>query len=74
MAVTQLLEKAFAEASKLPQTEQDALAQWILEELASERRWEEAFANSPEALAQLADEALAEHRAGRTQALDPDDL
>ncbi len=72
--MTELLEKAFAEVSKLPQQEQDAFATWILEELASERRWEETFANSADALAQLADEALAEFRAGRTQVLDPDKL
>ncbi len=72
--MTELLEKAFAEVSKLPQQEQDAVATWILEELASERRWEEIFADSADVLAQLADEALAEFRAGRTQVLDPDKL
>jgi hypothetical protein len=36
--MTKLLEEAFAEASKLPEPEQDALAAVILEELASERR------------------------------------
>lgn len=69
--MTELLEKAFTEASKLPMQEQDALAAWILEELASERRWEEAFAASGDILDQLANEALAEHCAGRTQVLDP---
>jgi hypothetical protein len=72
--MTGLLEKAFAEISKLPRQEQDAIAVWILEELASERRWEETFASSTDALAQLADEALAEFRAGRTHVLDPDKL
>ena len=42
--MTKLLEKALAEVSKLPKKEQDALATWILEELASEQRWERAFA------------------------------
>ncbi len=60
--MTELLEKAFAEASKLPEDEQEALAAWILEELASERRWVEAFASSQDALAKLADESLLEHR------------
>lgn len=72
--ITSTLEKAFAEAAKLPEREQDALAAWILEELASERRWETAFANSADMLAQLADEALAAHRQGRTQVLDPNKL
>jgi len=72
--MTGLLEQAFAEAAKLSQQEQDALAQWILAELASERRWDEAFANSADVLEQLADEALAEYRAGLTEELDPDKL
>ena len=72
--MTKLLEEAFAEASKLPEQEQDALAAVILEELASERRWDQAFADSADLLAQLAEQALAEHRAGKTQRLDPERL
>ena len=72
--MTKLLEKAFQEAAKLSEEEQDALARAVLEELASERRWDELFANSPHLLSELAEEALAEHRAGRTEALDPDKL
>ena len=72
--MTKLLEKALAEVSRLPKKEQDALATWILEELASEQRWERAFAESPNVLDALADEALAEHREGRTKRLDPDKL
>ena len=68
------LERAFAEAAKFPPKEQAALAAWILEEIAAERRWDKAFANSADALAQLADEALAEHRRGQTQVLEPDKL
>ena len=72
--MTKLLEEAFAEASKLPEPEQDALAAVILEELASERRWDQAFADSADLLARLADQALAEHRAGKTHVLDPERL
>ena len=72
--MTQLVEKAFAEIVKLPEPEQDAVAAWILEELASERRWAVAFAASEDILAQLADEALEEHRQGRTLPLNPDEL
>ncbi len=46
----------------------------LLEELASERRWEELFAGSHDLLGHLADEALAEHRAGRTEELNPEKL
>jgi hypothetical protein len=62
--MTELLERAFAEASKLPASEQEALAQLILNELASERQWDEAFEKTSDLLARLADEALAEHRRG----------
>jgi hypothetical protein len=68
-AMTKPLEKAFSEATKLSPEEQDALAHWILEELASERRWEQAFAESRDVLAKLADEALAEYRSGKPKNL-----
>jgi len=64
--MTQLLEKALAEIARLPEPDQDALAAIVLEEIASEQRWSESFAKSQGALAKLAEEALAEHAAGRT--------
>jgi hypothetical protein len=70
--MTKLLEKALAEVAALPADQQDAVAAWLLAELASERRWDETFARSEKALERLADEALAEHRAGRSTPLDPD--
>jgi hypothetical protein len=72
--MTKALRKAFEAASRLPDREQDELASAILEELAADERWEVAFAESQAALEQLAGEALKEHRAGRTEALDPDAL
>ena len=72
--MTKLLQRAFEEASKLPESEQDTLGRILLDELASERRWEELFAGSRDLLAELAEQALAEHRAGRTEKLDPEKL
>lgn len=72
--MTQLLERAYAEVSQLPETEQDAIAALILEELQSERQWAEAFARSPDVLSRLAADALAEHKAGKTLPLDPETL
>ena len=72
--MTKLLEKAFEEAVRPPDDDQDALAQAVLAELASERRWDELFAASADVLSELAEEALAERRAGRTKPLDPDTL
>jgi hypothetical protein len=67
--MTQLLEKALNEVSKLPASEQDAVAAIVLEELASEQRWSESFAKSQDLLAKLAEKALADHAAGRTKPL-----
>lgn len=72
--MTKLLQQAFQEIEQLPPEEQDNFAAWILTELRSEQRWQELFARSPELLAKLADEALAEHRAGKTKPLDPETL
>jgi hypothetical protein len=46
----------------------------LLEEADAERRWDELFAQSPEALVRLADEARAERQAGHIRELDPDSL
>jgi len=73
-AMTKALRKAFEAASRLPDRQEDELASAILEELAADERWEVAFAESQSALKRLADKALEEHRAGRTEALDPDAL
>ena len=68
--MTELLEKAFAEAAKLPPEEQEALGALLLDELASERRWTQSFANSQDELSRLVDEALAEFHQGKTRHLD----
>lgn len=71
--MTKLLEKAFSEASKLPEQEQNAIAEIMLAELASEQRWNDLFASSQDLLAELAEEALVEHRAGKTQVIECND-
>jgi hypothetical protein len=67
--MTKLLERAFKEASKLPEVEQNAFAKWAMEELEAERKWEKAFAGSEDVLDRLADEALAAHKQGKTKSL-----
>lgn len=69
--MTELLEVAIAKLKTLPTDKQDAIATLILEELEEDRRWDESFARSPDLLAKLAAEAMAEYRAGKTQELDP---
>jgi hypothetical protein len=68
--MTERLDAAIAELRRLPDEQQDAVAALILEEIASERRWDDAFGASERPLSRLAAEALVEHRAGRTQPLD----
>lgn len=68
--MTKLLEKAFATASKLPKDEQNLLAQMLLDDLIAEEKWDKTFAASQVELATLADEALAEHKAGKTRKLE----
>jgi hypothetical protein len=70
--MTRLLEEAFRKASALPEVEQDVIAASILADLEDERLWSETFANSQDVLAELAAEAHAEHRSGRTLSLDSD--
>ena len=72
--MTELLQQAFERASELPQEDQDKFARFLLAELESERQWTELFdrPESEELLERLADEALAEHRAGLTQPLNMD--
>jgi hypothetical protein len=64
--MTKRLAEAFAEAAKLPDDQQEAIAVLLMEEIASERRWDEAFAKSQDQLSKLADQALAEFEQGKT--------
>lgn len=72
--MTTLLQQAFAEAAKLPEAEQDLLASLLLAELAAEGEFDRAIAGTSDKLAPLARDAIAEHRAGLTEKLDPDRL
>jgi hypothetical protein len=72
--VTDLLNKAFNAASRLPREEQDALAEWLLAELASEEGWRARFAETHNSLSVLAREALNEQERGETEELNPDSL
>jgi hypothetical protein len=65
----QLMDQALREVAKLPAPEQDALAASLLEELVSEQRRSKSFETSQDALANLAEEALAEYGVGKTKSL-----
>lgn len=68
--VTRVLESALAEVAKLPPDEQDVLATLLLDEIKSEQRRANSLARSQALLESLADEALAEFKAGKTKPLD----
>ena len=72
--MTELLEKAIAKMNTLSDEQKDSIATLILEELEHEAKWDKAFAKSQDALAQLAANAMAEYRAGKTEELAPDTL
>ncbi|MCY3565100.1 MAG: hypothetical protein OXH27_02840 [Gammaproteobacteria bacterium] len=71
-----LLQRAFERASALPSDEQERFARFLLAELESERQWAEIFSRpeSEDLLDRLANEALSDHKAGRSTLLDPEDL
>jgi hypothetical protein len=69
--MTQLLEWAIAEARKLPGPAQDVIAALILEQIADDHTWDEAFARSQDQSARLARKAREDVAAGRARDLRP---
>ena len=74
LSMTERLEQAIAQLKTLSTAQQDVIASLILAELEEEQRWDDSFTRSPNLLAKLAAEAMAEHRSGKTQELDPETL
>ena len=68
--MTQALSTAVATAAQLPEEEQDALAAILLEEMESEERWSALFADSPNLMKRMANEAIQDFQAGRVQPID----
>jgi hypothetical protein len=70
--MTQLLAEVIKKVSEMPASQQDEFASFMLAELESEERWDALFSSSQDLLSKMADEALAEFRAGETETLDLD--
>jgi hypothetical protein len=70
--MTKLLEQAFSQAKLLPDQQQDAIAQLLLEEMQADHQWDELLGSQPEKLRKLADQAWLEHESGKSEPLDPD--
>lgn len=60
--------------SRLPDDQQEELAAAIRLELETAHKWDETFGKSPGLLHRLAESAMDEYRAGKTEPLDPDRL
>ena len=63
--MTIALKKVFSDISKLPISQQNAIAELLIEELA----WKESFENSQNELEMLAKEASVEYKSGKTKPL-----
>jgi hypothetical protein len=60
---------------QLTDAEQEQLAQFLLRQMEQdEEKWESAFAESPDKLRKLGDEALQAYLSGETLPLDPEKL
>lgn len=68
--MTELLKKAFSEASKLPSSVQNLIAERLLKDIEAEEKWDETFAETQEELSQLADEALEDFKKGKTKPIE----
>ena len=69
--MTSLLERALRKAARLPEAEQDRIAQVILDEIEDEARWRASFARSQDRLAALASGAREEIARGDVSDDDP---
>jgi hypothetical protein len=72
--VHNLLDQAYEVAKKLPEEEQQAIGALLLEEIEDNRRWDALLAQPSEVIERMADQALEDHRLGRTLPLDPENL
>ena len=74
--MSHLMEQALEKARQLPEHDQEAIAAIILQEIESEQRWDELFSRpeSADMLSGMADEALAEAKAGQARRLDVNEL
>ena len=72
--MTRLLAQAIEEASRLPETLQDEIAERLLDDIHGEEQWDQTLARSADALETLANRALADFKAGRTKQMGFDEL
>ena len=72
--MTKLLQKAFQEASKLPDPLQDILAKEFIEEMEWEAKWDKTLEESQNVLDTLSDKAKKDFEEGNTEEKGFDEL
>ncbi len=72
--MTRLLNSAFEKASLLNEIEQNIFARFILDEISSEKDWNNSFAQSEDELLTMANEALYEYKNNQTELLNIEKL
>ena len=71
--MNKILERALAAIAKLPDEQQEAIGANILDDLETEKGWEERFASSQDRLAELSKRAGEHIAASDTLPFDPSD-
>jgi len=69
-----IVDEAIKELKSYSPVEQNKIAKWLLEELKSDRKWDNSFSESENILEQLANETLEEERKGETTVFEPEKL
>jgi len=72
--MTTLLNSAFKKITDLPQTEQNIFARFIIDEIESEKKWDDSFSMSEELLEDMAQEALNDFNQNKTSELNIESL
>jgi hypothetical protein len=72
--MTTLLETAFEKASALSEIEQNRFAKMFMDEIQSERKWDELFSESEDVLADMADMVLDDYTNAKTKPLTQEQL
>ena len=68
--ITKQFEKVIEKVGSLPEDDQNALAEWILEELEDEKRWQKSFSESQDVLEKMAEKALKDREQGTVKPFD----
>lgn len=69
--MTDMLDRAFEQASRLPEDEQNEFAAFIIDELEAENTWAGLLKDSEGALLRMAAQAHREFEGGETKPLNP---